>query len=88
MVGIGHTTLLPNASSQTAVAPDLRLTKDIVPDDTSSTVVSAFDPRSDLPGALGGWRTVLGHAYVLADDKTLDHCARSECGRACGRWSN
>ena len=59
-----------------------------MPDDTSSPIVSAFDPRSDLPGALGEWRTVLGDAYVLADEMTLDQNARSECGMARGRWSN
>ncbi len=46
-------------------------------DDTASPLVSAFDPRSDLSGALREWRDLLGEANVLADDGTRDHYARS-----------
>ncbi len=40
-------------------------------------IVSAFDPRSDLPGALAAWGRLLSEANVRVDDVTLDRYARS-----------
>ena len=40
-------------------------------------IISAFDPRSNLPGALSEWRALLGDVNVLVDDATLDRYARS-----------
>jgi 4-cresol dehydrogenase (hydroxylating) len=41
------------------------------------SIVTAFDPRSDLSGALRGWQQLLGEANVLTDDGVLDRYARS-----------
>ncbi len=54
-----------------------RLTRRKLTDDNASPIVGAFDPRSDLPGALGEWRALLGDVHVLTDDQALDHYARS-----------
>ncbi|MCP3869302.1 MAG: FAD-binding oxidoreductase [Gammaproteobacteria bacterium] len=40
-------------------------------------MISAFDSRSDLKGALYAWREILGDSHVLVDCATLDHYARS-----------
>lgn len=48
-----------------------------MPGENRNPIVSAFDPRSDLPGALSEWRALLGELNVLVDDATLDRYARS-----------
>jgi len=53
------------------------LTKGDMPDDNADPIVSALDPRSNLPGALSAWRGLLGDVNVLVDDATLDRYARS-----------
>lgn len=46
-------------------------------EDTKDPVLGAFDPRSDLDGALAAWRATLGEANVFVDDATLNRYARS-----------
>jgi FAD/FMN-containing dehydrogenase len=54
-----------------------RWTKCHVPKDDATPLISAFDPRSDLSGALRDWRALLGDVHVLADEQVRDHYARS-----------
>ena len=53
------------------------MTKGNVQDNNATPIVSALDPRSDLPGALAAWQALLGEANVLVDDATLDRYART-----------
>jgi 4-cresol dehydrogenase (hydroxylating) len=53
------------------------LAKRNVANDNATPLVSAFDPRSDLPGALGEWRALLGDSNVLVDDQALTHYSRT-----------
>jgi 4-cresol dehydrogenase (hydroxylating) len=53
------------------------LAKRNVANDNATPLVSAFDPRSDLPGALGEWRALLGSSNVLVDDQALTHYSRT-----------
>ena len=48
-----------------------------MPDTDATPIVSALDPRSDLPGALSAWRALLGDVGVIVDDAALDRYARS-----------
>ncbi|MEF8768036.1 MAG: FAD-binding oxidoreductase [Candidatus Accumulibacter phosphatis] len=48
-----------------------------MPKDDATPLISAFDPRSDLSGALRDWRALLGDVHVLADEQVRDHYARS-----------